>query len=351
VAALGWQSHLARPGAAVARRRYHLVGATAAVAQIVTLRLTWNLWSHRSEPPNLPLVNGLSSFSWGPLLLFLCIATAVRPRWGGPAFGVALALAFLGDQMRLQPEVISLAVLMIAPAFGESGRSIARWHLCSLWLWSGAHKLLSTGWDEGGATFIATSLGRPELRDFVAVVLPLCELGLGLTALWPRLWKMTALGAVLVHGGILVTLSPLFGDWNSAVWPWNAAVAVVAPMLFLSQPKDAAFPSPAIVAVAAVLLAFPALFYVGLVDAYVSHNLYSSNTASGIVCRQRAGEPRTCTDAPFDTWGALNVPFPPEPRLFRQAFHIVCEPGDVLGITGRKTRLNGTPSIATEACR
>ena len=112
-------------------------------------------------------------------------------------------------------------------------------------------------------------------------MLPLCELGLGLTALWPRLWKVTALGAVLVHGGILVTLSPLFGDWNSAVWPWNAAVAVVAPMLFLSQPKGAAFPSPAIVAVAAVLLAFPALFYVGLVDAYVSHNLYSNNTATG----------------------------------------------------------------------
>ena len=127
--------------------------------------------------------------------------------------------------------------------------------------WAGAHKLLSTGWYGGGATFIATSLGRPELRDFVAVVLPLCELGLGLTALWPRLWKVTALGAVLVHGGILVTLSPLFGDWNSAVWPWNAAVAVVAPMLCLSQPKGAAFPSPAIVAVAAVLLAFPALFY------------------------------------------------------------------------------------------
>jgi len=35
------------------------------------------------------------------------------------------------------------------------------------------------------------------------------------------------------------------------------------------------------VAVAAVLLAFPALFYVGLVDAYVSHNLYSNNTATG----------------------------------------------------------------------
>ncbi len=111
-------------------------------------------------------------------------------------------------------------------------------------------------------------------------MLPLCELGLGLTALWPRLWKVTALGAVLVHGGILVTLSPLFGDWNSAVWPWNAAVAVVAPMLCLSQPKGAAFPSPAIVAVAAVLLGFPALFYVGLVDAYVSHNLYSNNTAA-----------------------------------------------------------------------
>jgi hypothetical protein len=328
-------------------RRDHIVCAAAAVAQIVTLRWTWELWSQRSTPPNLPLIDTLSSVSWGSLLVLLCVATAVWPRWGGPVFGVVLALACLGDQMRLQPGVLSLAILMIAPAFGESGRSIARWHLCSLWLWAGLHKLLSSGWAEGNATFIATSLGRPEWNSAVAVVLPLSELGLGLTAMWPRLWKVTAVGAVLVHGGILVTLSPLFADWNSSVWPWNAAVAIAAPLLFLPRREGALFPNRPVMACAAAFLAFPALFYVGAVDAYISHNLYTSNTASGRICPASGGP---CTNEAFDTWDELNVPLPPERRLLRQAFDIVCEPGDKLIIRGPRTRLDPTPWTESEMC-
>ena len=333
---------------ALPERRYHLVCAAAAVAQIVTLRWTWDLWSHRSEPPNLPLIDSLSSFSWGPLLVVLCIVTIVVPKWGGPAFGVALVLACLGDQMRLQPGVLSVAVLMIAPAFGESGRSIARWHLCSLWLWAGVHKLMSPGWATGGATFIATSMGMPGLTDVIAVVLPLCELAVGLTALWPRTWKLTAVGAPVMHLGIVLSLSPLFGDWNSSVWPWNTAVAVCAPLLFLGQKENAWIPNRAVGAVAAVLLAYPALFYFGWVDAYMSHNLYSSNTASAKMCSKTGG---ACASAYFDTWDELNVPFPPEPRLFRQAFDTGCQPGDVLVITGQRTRIDKTPSITTEVCK
>jgi hypothetical protein len=326
-------------------RRYHFVCAAAAVAQIVTFRWTWDLWSQRSDTPNLPLVGWLSTFSWGPLLVFLCIATAARPRWGGPAFAIALALACLGDQMRMQPGVLSVAVLMVAPAFGESGRSIARWYLCSLWLWAGLHKTLSLGWVEGSATFIADSLGRPEWSVAVAVVFPLCEIALGLTAMWPRLWKVTAVGAVLLHVGVLVTLSPLFGDWNSSVWPWNATLAVAAPLLFLSQREGAAFPSRPVIAGAAALLAYPALFYAGVVDAYISHNLYTSNTAKAVICRDEK-----CTRAAFYTWDELNVPFPPEPRLFRMAFEIVCDRGDVLVVTERNTRINGTPSRHSNTC-
>jgi hypothetical protein len=326
-------------------RRYQLVCAAAAAAQIVTLRWTWELWSQRSDPPNLPLVDALSSFSWGPLLVALCVVTAVLPRWGGPAFAVALALACLGDQTRMQPGVISVAVLMLAPAFGENGRAIARWYLCSLWLWAGLHKVLSVGWTEGNAVFIAELLGHAEWSTVVSVAVPVAEIGLGLTALWRRLWTVTAVGAVLVHVGVLVTLSPLLGDWNSAVWPWNAAVAVAAPLLFLRQPEDAAFPSRSVMAVAAGLLALPALFYVGVVDAYPSHNLYTSNVAKAVICRDQ-----DCAGAAFSTWEALNVPLPPEPRLYRQTFDIVCEPGDELVITGIRTHLTGTASKFSAAC-
>jgi len=329
-------------------RRYHLVCALAAAAQLVTLRWTWDLWLPRRQPPNLPVIDFLSSISWGWPLVVLCVVTAVVPRWGGPAFAVVLLLACLGDQMRLQPGVLSVAFLMVAPAFGETGRSIARWHLCSLWIWAGIHKLMSPGWAAGGATFIATTIGVPGLSDLIAIVLPLAELGVGLTALWPKLWKLTAIGAPALHLGIVVSLSPLFAGWNSSVWPWNTAVAVCAPLLFLGQKDNAQFPNKAVMAVAGVLMAYPALFYFGLVDAYISHNLYSSNTASAKICPKSGG---ACTSTYLDTWDELNVPFPPDPRLFKQAFDDRCQPGDVLVITGQRTRIDKTPSITTSVCK
>lgn len=143
----------------------HIVCAVAALAQITTIRWTWDLWAERSSPPNLPLVDGLASIGWGPILVVLCVATLIRPRWGGPAFGGALLLACLGDQTRIQPGVISVAVLMIAPAYGDAGRAIARWHLCAMWLWAGLHKLLSPGWGDLGAQLIADSFGRSAPLD------------------------------------------------------------------------------------------------------------------------------------------------------------------------------------------
>jgi hypothetical protein len=144
-----------------------------------------------------------------------------------------------------------------------------------------------------------------------------------------------------------VTLSPLVANWNSAVWPWNAAVAVCAPLLFLRQHEDRAFPSRPVMAVAAVLLAYPALFYVKAMDAYLSHNLYSTNVATARVC-SHGGE--KCEAKMFDTWDELNVPPPPEPRLYRQMFDSQCRPGDELVIKGIQTWITGTPSEERQTC-
>lgn len=329
-------------------RRDHIVCAVAAVAQITTIRWTWDLWAERSSPPNLPVVDFIASIRWAPMLIVLCVATAIRPRWGGPAFGAALLMACLGDQTRIQPGVIAVAVLMIAPAYGDPGRAIARWHLCAMWLWAGLHKFMSPEWEDFGARFIADSLGRSGWRGFIAAALPLFELGLGLTALIPRAWRLTAVGAVLLHVGIVVTLSPHYADWNSSVWPWNAAVAVAAPLLYRPATAGTPRPSRAVAAGAIALVAFPALFYVGAVDAYLSHNVYTANTASAVVCRPAEA---SCTGASFDaTWDELNVPLPPEPRLFRQTFDITCEPGDVLWIRGRHTRFSDPPSQSAHHC-
>ncbi|MGH9225184.1 MAG: hypothetical protein ACRD2W_15700, partial [Acidimicrobiales bacterium] len=281
-------------------------------------------------------------------------ATLAVPRAATPVFLVLLAAAIAGDQLRLQPEVVSLALLMALPLLGPTGIGVSRFHLSSLWLWSGVNKILSTGWSTGGAAFIASSLGSSGLRPAVVVGLPLVELVLGAASLWRRTWPVVRGLAPALHLGILLTLSPFFADWNSAVWPWNVALAVAGFALFRPEPASAPAPRPAgsgrpaLVAAtgAFVLIASPALFYAGAVDAYLAHNLYTSNTAAAVVCQPNGA----CDGTLFDTFGSLNVPVPPEPRLFRRMFDTACRPGERLVITGRATVFTDPPTQTNRDC-
>ena len=311
--------------------------AVAATAQATTVLVTWNLWQARDVPPTLPLVSSLAGVPWGPFLLVLAAATVVVPRVAGVAFCVAYVLAVLGDQTRLQPELVSLAVLMTAPSFGPAGVSLARWHLTTLWLWAGLHKVLSLGWAGGSALAIAEYMDAPGARLVVAFVVPTLEIGLGVASGFRRAWPVVRWLAVALHVGILLTLSPVFGDWNSAVWAWNAGLAVVGFALF-SPTTDEAYASRTWAA-AGVLALYPALFYVGVTDAYLAHHLYSGNAASAVVCDARG----VCGRAEFDT-SDLNVPLPPEPRLYRQWFDERCEPGASIVISGPHTRLSDPPT-------
>jgi hypothetical protein len=283
----------------------------------------------------------LAELHWGPVLLLAAVAAAVVPRRGALLFCAAYALAALGDQTRLQPEVVSLAFVMTACAYGERGAAVARWHLTTLWLWAGLHKALSLGWADGGAAAIARYLHAPGARGAVAWILPAVEIGLGVASVFAGAWPVVRWLAVALHVGILLTLSPLLGDWNSAVWAWNACLAVIAWVLF--TPSDTAVPR---VRVAAVVLAiYPALFFVGITDAYLAHNLYSTNNGPVYVC-DRASR---CGRARFDT-SRVNVPLPPAPRLYRRWFDRDCTPGSTLLITGPRTRLTDPPSVTRHTC-
>jgi hypothetical protein len=241
--------------------------------------------------------------------------------------------------------VVSLALLMTAPLYGSPGRRIARWHLTTLWLWSGVHKALSLGWSTGGAAFIGSALGAPGARLAIAIGLPVVEMTIGAASISRRLWPLVRWAGLALHVGIFMTLSPLFGNVNSSVWSWNLALGVAAVLLF--DPREARERASRVSrAVVAFLIAYPALFYVGIADAYLAHNLYTSNTASAQVCDVAD----LCSPAPFDTWDALNVPLPPEPRLYVAWFDEICAPSTTLVVTGPRTRLTDPPTIRRPAC-
>jgi len=320
------------------------VVAAAALAQVATIVVTWGLWQDRTTPVPIPVVDALAPLPFGPLLVVSALGAVIRPRIFGPLQCALVALAVLADQTRLQPEIVSLAMLMTAPAFGPAGRQLARWALAAMWLWAGIHKALSYGWTDWYASQVAADVGQPDATSLIATGVPILEISLGLTALWRRTWPVTRWGGAATHIGILLWLSPLLASRNIAVWPWNAALVVAAFALF--APGEATWPGarrPWGVAAALTLLLGPAAYYRTGELAYLSHHLYSVSVPDAIVCG-----PNGCTGDLTDTSG-LRVPFPPHPMAFRARFERTCEPGDRLTITWPETRITAL-RVREHAC-
>jgi len=332
-----------------AQRRLRLV---LVAAQAATVVITWRLWQARDEPPNLPVLPGLPQPDLGLLVLATLALVLVRPRWGLPAHSLALAAAMALDQLRIQPELVSLALLLWAtwPA-GEgrptpaSGLLLGRSHLIALYLWAGVHKLLSAEYVDSASRFWTRAL--PGLDGGLARTLALgvaaFEVALALLVAWPPSRRWAGWVAGLMHFAIFLSLSPLGRGRNEAVWPWNLALAVAAPVLISTWTggwrAELRASRPAAALLALLLLASPALYYAGRLDAYLSWCLYSVNVPVAVLVRaeqQRrldaAGETRLRLPDLNSELRSLHVPFPPAQRLFLQYFARVGHPGDALHV-------------------
>jgi hypothetical protein len=303
--------------------RWLVVAATA-----VTFLVTWDLWRVRDTPPMLPAL-ALPLLDMGiPLLLALAVVL-VRPKIGVILYTVLLIYATLIDQTRIQPEFISFMFLMWGTLPGKNAPLIGRAYLISMWAWAGINKLLSPAFIAStGPGLLATLLPDAPiwLRMNGGYLIALSELSIGILAVFPKTRLFAALLALGVHTNILLILSPLGRNWNESVWGWNAALAfagfaLIAPWKeTLAQSFRAARPLARVAVV--ILLIMPLGFYFGVVDAYLAHNLYSSNVPSA-------------SKTP-NTWTLFEVPFPPEHRLFEQHFQLTCHKGEILQI--RDTR-------------
>jgi len=294
--------------------------------QAVTILLTWELWQNRTMPPLLPALP-LPPVDMAVLLLLSLVVVIVRPRVGLIAHSLLLAYAMLTDQTRLQPEFISMAILMWGTLNNPTAKTITRTHLIAMWTWAGVNKLLSP-------VFIA-STGPAMMRPLLGFmpewfigsggwIIALTEITLGVLFLIPRTRRPAAVLAFALHTGILLTLTVGL-RYNSAVWGWNVALAFAgfyygwnwreSPLAVMRAAR------PLIIGVILFMVISPIGFYVGIFDAYLSYNLYSSNTADA-----------NARISPDMTMPALNVPFPPEHRLFEQFFQTTCAPGDLMTI-------------------
>jgi hypothetical protein len=301
----------------------------AAFGQAATIAVTWGLWNDRAFPPRLTALDLPSLDLAAPLLASVVLVLAAA-RVGLIAHTGLLVYAMLIDQTRLQPEVVSLAILMWGTLPGRAWPLIARAHLIALWCYSGLGKLVSARFVHGGARILLPGPLQDLPRSFDEVIaygLAAFEIAVGLAVLVPRARRVAALGVLLLHSSILASLVP--AGRNEAVWPWNGVLAF-AGFAFIAGWQKSPLRSlraarwPARVA-AAVLLLAPAGFYVGAMDAYLAHQLYTFNVPTTIVCDRTQCITGAETRATFI---AFHVPMPPERRLFRAYFQATCSPGD-----------------------
>jgi hypothetical protein len=304
--------------------RWLVIGCQAAA-----IGITWPLWNLHTRPPMLPLLP-LPAIDLGAPLLVALGAAAIFPT-AGIAWFIGLLIYAIGiDQTRLQPGIISLTFVLWGTLDNADAKAIARAHLIALWLWAGVNKLLSPGFMDRTSVWMLTGLWSDPptwLRDNFGYLIVLAETGTGVLALIPRARLLAGFAAFALHIGIFLDLSPLGHNWNEAVWPWNIALAFAGFALITPWKESPAAAlrrcRPLARAAAVFLLIAPLGFYFGVMDAYLSHNLYSSNV------------PRASSTAmsPSIAWRAFNVPFPPEVRLYRQLFDLTCEPGDIMRVT------------------
>ena len=309
---------------------------TVAACQSVSFVLSWPLWQVHTSPPMLPAVP-LPQMDLGVPLLVSLVAVVARPAIGVPVHSALLAYAILIDQTRLQPGFISLAILLWGCLPGHRAIMLARVHLIALWLFSGVNKLLSPGFMGDTAQWMLEPYAaKPPawLHDNAGYLVVGAEMGLGILALFPPTRKLVGVLAAVVHLNILFVLSPWGHNWNTVVWPWNVALAISG-LCLIAPWREGVIESlrrcGRIAGLGLVgLILMPAGFYLLIVDAYLSHNLYTSNTPDATVCnaRNRCDNDRL-TEASLK---AFNVPLPPEHRLIESSFVQGCRRGDRLTI-------------------
>ncbi len=121
----------ANSAAVILAFRWLVAGCMAA-----TIHTTWPLWKVHESPPMLPAID-LPAYNVGPALLLSLVVVLMFPLPGLMLHTGILLYAVLIDQTRLQPEVVSLLILMwgrfprpvpellSAPTFARCGYSPA----------------------------------------------------------------------------------------------------------------------------------------------------------------------------------------------------------------------------------
>jgi predicted DCC family thiol-disulfide oxidoreductase YuxK len=361
----------------------------ALVALLAGLALSPRLWTSRRAYPLAPVIdiNAPTGLEWLPAAGLVAAAAAAlvlpRPR---TALLMVLSMALwlaLGDQTRWQPwfyQYCAVTALMavwnwqpleLGPVTAnrrDETIGALRAIIVGTYFWSGLQKV-NASYLEGATGWLLEPLRgllpgtAVDALASLAMGVPATEVAIGLGLLWPRTRQTAVIAAVFMHVLILALLGPWGHDWNSVVWPWQAAMIALVAGLFAGDRRTSARAilgppmSPARALAVGAFCIMPALGVVGLWDAYLSASLYARNLPDAAIVvtddsrDSLPDEMRPYVDDDGVLWpmswalAEMNVPAYPAPRVYKALARAVCRAtADPDGVT---LRLGSRPGIFT----
>jgi uncharacterized membrane protein YphA (DoxX/SURF4 family) len=297
--------------------RIYWLKVTLTLVFLVGLWLSAPLWIGPRSYPLVPVSTLLPSASQlGDRILFgallgsaAMILISPKPqKFIGVFLGIIGVLCLL-DQTRWQPWVYQYSFLLAALALfswdsdDTRGRTrtlnIARLIVASTYLFSGLQKINANfvqhdfPWMVQPLTHMFPDTATP-LWWFGAAA-PFVQVGFALGLLTKRFRRISLFLAVAMHVFILAMFGPLGHDWNTIIWPWTAAMAVLDVLLFTGRDD---FSLREIIwtkghvyhgATLALFGVVPFLSFFNHWDSYLSAALYSGNLTEAQIYTTDAG--------------------------------------------------------------
>jgi uncharacterized membrane protein YphA (DoxX/SURF4 family) len=292
-------------------RRIFWLKTTLVAMFAAGLAMTPHLWIGPRAYPLAP-VSALLPRSIYPVDLILfaalfaliaAIIVAARPQKPIFAFLAIIAVFCLLDQTRWQPWVFQYAFLLAALALfswdsdDRDGQrralNVARLIVASTYVFSGLQKI-NLNFIDNDFPWIVQPItdvmpwARAPLHA-LAIAAPFIQVGFGVGLLTQKFRRISLVLAVSMHLFILAMFGPFGHNWNAAVWPWTAAMAVFDILLFSGKESFSfrdLLPNRRNLYQLCVFVLFavmPLLSFFNLWDSFLSAALYSGNLTEATI--------------------------------------------------------------------
>jgi hypothetical protein len=287
-----------------------IITKIAAIACLISMLLSFNIWTNERSFPTSPLFNILPPIFHpidyiiiaGCFLTIFLIAIVRNPQKLIILFLVIGLVLLVFDLNRWQPWFYQYYLMFFLLSFfnyrcDDTKQLVAlitilKIMIAAIYFWSGLQKF--------NPNFIADTfpwllepitdqLGDNSLSHFkiLGYAFPLIESVSGIILLINPIKKLGVILIVSMHVFILFVIGPLGHNYNPVVWPWNLAMIAFSLILFNNEIDfklidfRTMFRYHSIKIVFLLFILMPQLNFFNKWDSYLSHNLYSGNTSSG----------------------------------------------------------------------